>query len=151
MNTTLTKIMNNVMAALNCSGIEYTPNAIGHPVQRELYIIIREGEPVEYAGEDGGEFFKCKFEEFIAVQQYSKITVSCWAEITTDEVVIQFSRFYIMSEEDKEAYAAFCGYDDFEVACVMCADPSPRTKNLNVKIRKEDLYSFLRHYAKYCW
>ena len=68
MDQTTKKIMANVMAALNHSGVEYTPNEIGFSAEREL---ISKEDVVEYEGEDGGEIFKRKFENFAAIPQYS--------------------------------------------------------------------------------
>ena len=142
------KIMTNVMAALNTFGIEYDVNVSGFDVESKLKDLFKKATPVEYDAYKG-EAFKEEFDKFVNMPQYGYTTGTYWAD-DNDFVVIQFSRTYIMTDEDWEEYAAFYGYANADEA-MACGDPSPSRIYFNAKVKKGQIDSFVRNYAKHCW
>lgn len=150
--------MENVMAALNTFGIEYDPYEYGFEVEKDLlYLKNRTNQefgkmeeiPVDlinFAEND----FETKFEEFVNMPHFNKISGAYWAD-DDGYVVIQFSRMYNMTENDWDDFVAWCGCESPEEAIANYGEPSPTYIYLNVRIKKGEIGGFVSKYAHYCW
>lgn len=148
MKNETTKIMNNVMAALNCDGIDYSIGIHnGSPIMwSKEQLFKRESSLINYDEED----FQSKFEEFAMMPHHYKIEAAYWAD--DDKcVIIQLQRLYKMEEEEWKKYAEICGYDTPDEAVFYCGNPSSSYIRMNVRIDKYHTKDFVQKYAHYFW
>jgi len=143
----LRKVMQNVMAALNTGGVEYSTSIVGFDHKRDKQDLEEKGETIAYKDDEG---FASKFDEFANIPQYSKIAGTYWAD-DEDSVLIQFSRFYKITAENWEKYAVEFGCKDADEEFSYGELRSTSRIYLNVRVNKRELDFFLKEYAHYCW
>lgn len=153
----LEEIMNNVMAAINTTGIAYNINSAGFYVRRKASDLLLKRvetfdtlETLDYIGHDGGEKFKTRFFKFLEEPKHSEVHGDYWAD-DDKYVIIQISRCCEMDQEYWQNYADWCGYDTPEEAQYNYGDPTPSYIRMNIRIPKGDIRNFVMKYAQYFW